>query len=97
LAQDGEYLGDFGLVEKWPSGLDDCLLRNPLIVAGPGIARNAAPSRCGRRIGRTSIEAANRTSLGTYREQLGPSDAREVGEPTIFLRACPVGDPIADR
>jgi arylsulfatase A-like enzyme len=34
----GEYLGDYGLVEKWPSGLDDCLVRNPLIVAGPGIA-----------------------------------------------------------
>lgn len=34
----GEYLGDFGLVEKWPSGLDDCLLRNPLVIAGPGVA-----------------------------------------------------------
>jgi arylsulfatase A-like enzyme len=34
----GEYLGDYGMVEKWPSGLDDCLLRNPLIVAGPGVA-----------------------------------------------------------
>ncbi len=34
----GEYLGDFGLVEKWPSGLDACLLRNPLVVAGPGVA-----------------------------------------------------------
>lgn len=33
----GEYLGDFGLVEKWPSGLDPCLLRNPLIVAGGGL------------------------------------------------------------
>jgi arylsulfatase A-like enzyme len=33
----GEYLGDFGLVEKWPSGLDECLLRNPLIIAGPGV------------------------------------------------------------
>ncbi|XOV87523.1 MAG: sulfatase-like hydrolase/transferase [Pseudomonadota bacterium] len=33
----GEYLGDFGLVEKWPSGLDNCLLQNPLIMAGPGI------------------------------------------------------------
>jgi arylsulfatase A-like enzyme len=33
----GEYLGDFGLLEKWPSGLDECLVRNPLIVAGPGI------------------------------------------------------------
>jgi arylsulfatase A-like enzyme len=32
----GEYLGDYGLVEKWPSGLHECLLWNPLIVAGPG-------------------------------------------------------------
>ncbi len=38
FADHGEYLGDFGLVEKWPSGLDSCLLRNPLIVAGPGVA-----------------------------------------------------------
>jgi arylsulfatase A-like enzyme len=38
----GEYLGDYGLVEKWPSGLDDCLVRNPLIVAGPGVAEGAA-------------------------------------------------------
>jgi len=33
----GEYLGDFGLVEKWPSGLDDCLTRNPLVIAGRGV------------------------------------------------------------
>jgi arylsulfatase A-like enzyme len=37
----GEYLGDYGLVEKWPSGLDDCLLRNPLIIAGPDVAHGA--------------------------------------------------------
>lgn len=35
----GEYLGDHGLVEKWPSGLHDCLLHNPLVVAGPGVAQ----------------------------------------------------------
>ena len=34
LSDHGEYLGDFGLVEKWPSGLDPCILRNPLIMAG---------------------------------------------------------------
>ena len=34
----GEYLGDYGLVEKWPSGLDDPLVRNPLVIAGPGVA-----------------------------------------------------------
>ena len=25
----GEYLGDYGLVEKWPSGLDDVLGTEP--------------------------------------------------------------------
>ena len=33
----GEYAGDLGLVEKWPSGLDDCLLRNPLVIEVPGL------------------------------------------------------------
>jgi arylsulfatase A-like enzyme len=33
----GDYLGDYGLVEKWPSGLHSCLLRNPLVLAGPGV------------------------------------------------------------
>ncbi|MBW2279117.1 MAG: sulfatase-like hydrolase/transferase [Deltaproteobacteria bacterium] len=37
----GEYLGDYGLIEKFPSGLDDCLLRNPLIVAGPDTRQGA--------------------------------------------------------
>jgi arylsulfatase A-like enzyme len=37
----GEYLGDFGLVEKWPSGLDACLTRNPLVIAGPGVQQGA--------------------------------------------------------
>lgn len=38
----GEYLGDYGLVEKWPSGLDPSLLRNPFIMAGPGIPAGSA-------------------------------------------------------
>jgi arylsulfatase A-like enzyme len=33
----GDYLGDYGLVEKWPSGLHSCLVRNPLVLAGPGV------------------------------------------------------------
>ncbi len=37
----GEYAGDFGLVEKWPSGLENSLLQNPVIIAGPGIRTNA--------------------------------------------------------
>jgi arylsulfatase A-like enzyme len=35
----GEYLGDYGLIEKWPSGMHDCLTRDPLIMAGPGIGK----------------------------------------------------------
>ncbi|HEY8547078.1 MAG TPA: sulfatase-like hydrolase/transferase [Acidimicrobiales bacterium] len=31
----GEYLGDFGLIEKWVAGVDPCLVRNPLIVHVP--------------------------------------------------------------
>ena len=40
----GEYLGDFGLVEKWPSGVDDVLLRNPLVVHVPGGVAGTAHS-----------------------------------------------------
>ena len=42
----GEYLGDFGLVEKWPSGLDKCLVQNPLIVAGPGVREGVVATTC---------------------------------------------------
>jgi arylsulfatase A-like enzyme len=36
----GDYAGDFGLVEKWPSGLEDVLLRVPFIVRVPGSKPN---------------------------------------------------------
>ena len=38
LSDHGEYLGDFALIEKWPSGLDPVLVKNPMIIAGPGVA-----------------------------------------------------------
>jgi len=31
----GDYAGDYGLVEKWPAGLEDCLTHVPLIVRAP--------------------------------------------------------------
>ena len=31
----GDWAGDYGLVEKWPSGLDDALTRVPLIIKTP--------------------------------------------------------------
>ncbi|KAL8375647.1 hypothetical protein RB595_006975 [Gaeumannomyces hyphopodioides] len=33
----GEYLGDHGLIEKWPSGLSEPLVREPLLVGGAGL------------------------------------------------------------
>ncbi len=31
----GEYLGDYGLVEKWPSAMDPQITQNPLIISLP--------------------------------------------------------------
>jgi arylsulfatase A-like enzyme len=36
LSDHGEYAGDYGLVEKWPSGLEDVLTHIPLIARVPG-------------------------------------------------------------
>lgn len=32
----GDYAGDYGMVEKWPSGLEDQLTHIPLIISDPG-------------------------------------------------------------
>jgi hypothetical protein len=40
FADHGDYTGDYGLVEKWPSGLEDVLTRVPLLVRMPGGAEN---------------------------------------------------------
>jgi arylsulfatase A-like enzyme len=31
----GDYAGDYGLVEKWPTGMEDCLTRVPLMIQTP--------------------------------------------------------------
>ncbi len=38
----GDYAGDYGLVEKWPSGLEDVLTRVPLIIRTPDGKQNHA-------------------------------------------------------
>jgi choline-sulfatase len=35
----GDWAGDYGLVEKWPSGLDDTITRVPFVARVPGGAR----------------------------------------------------------
>jgi choline-sulfatase len=41
FADHGEWAGDFGLVEKWPSAMDDTLTRIPLIARVPGYEQAA--------------------------------------------------------
>ena len=36
-ADHGDYTGDYGLTEKWPNGMQDCLLNVPLIVKIPNL------------------------------------------------------------
>ncbi len=36
LSDHGDYAGDYGLVEKWPSACEDIITRVPLIVRTPG-------------------------------------------------------------
>ncbi|KAK7214284.1 hypothetical protein V2G26_021462 [Clonostachys chloroleuca] len=33
----GEYLGDHGMIEKWPSGLGETIVHEPLIIGGAGL------------------------------------------------------------
>jgi len=35
LSDHGDWAGDYGLVEKWTSALDDCLTRVPLVIRAP--------------------------------------------------------------
>lgn len=35
----GDYAGQYGINEKWDASLQDCLLRVPFVMAGPGVPR----------------------------------------------------------
>ena len=37
LSDHGDYVGDYGLTEKWPNALQDCLVNVPLILKIPNI------------------------------------------------------------
>ena len=40
----GDYAGDFGMVEKFHVGLEDCIMHVPLILSGPGVGSGEAKS-----------------------------------------------------
>ena len=42
LSDHGDYAGDFGMVEKYVAGFEDCLLHVPLILRGPGVTPSDA-------------------------------------------------------
>ncbi|MFP4017408.1 MAG: sulfatase-like hydrolase/transferase [Halanaerobiales bacterium] len=42
----GDWAGDYGLVEKWPTGLDDTLTRVPLIIKTPDGAKGHLVKEC---------------------------------------------------
>lgn len=37
----GEFLGDFGMIEKWPSALTESLVHEPMIIGGAGLPKGA--------------------------------------------------------
>jgi choline-sulfatase len=37
MSDHGDFAGDYGLVEKWPNAMQDCLLNVPLVVRIPGM------------------------------------------------------------
>ena len=41
ISDNGDYVGDYGLTEKWSTGYQDCLLHMPLIIKLPGNAHAA--------------------------------------------------------
>jgi choline-sulfatase len=83
-ADHGDYAGDYGLVEKWPSGCEDVLTRVPLIVSSPGC-------KAGRHIAEpvelfdimaTVMESAGITAQHThYARSLMPCLMGEPGDP----------------
>jgi arylsulfatase A-like enzyme len=82
----GEYLGDYGLVEKWPSAMDPSILRNPLILAGAGMPEGLVVDRPVELIDLlpTVCELAGTTPRHTH---FGRSLLPVVSDPTIVHRA----------
>jgi len=44
ISDHGDYTGDHGLVEKWHTGMHDCLLNVPLVLSVPGLTTSRVES-----------------------------------------------------
>jgi choline-sulfatase len=81
----GDYAGDYGLVEKWPSGLETCLTHVPLIVRSPGAAQRHVVNSPNELfdIMPTMIElAGTRTRHTHFAQSLVPQLNGAAGDPT---------------
>lgn len=83
----GEYAGDFGLVEKWPSGMDRCLLQNPLIMAGPGVKEGVTASTFTEMVDvmPTLLELAQ---IDVKHTHFGKSLVKALSDPETTIRDC---------
>ncbi|MTI58973.1 MAG: DUF4976 domain-containing protein [Firmicutes bacterium] len=80
----GDWAGDYGLVEKWPAGLDDTLTRVPLIAKIPGGAKGHVVEECVQHfdIMPTVLELAGiEPEHSIYAKSLLPQLRGEDGEP----------------
>lgn len=79
----GDWAGDYGLVEKWPSALDDTLTRVPFIARVPGMARGhvvAEPIELFDFMA-TVLDLAEIPAAHAFRPQPRPATARGSGRP----------------
>lgn len=105
----GDYAGDYGLVEKWPNGMEDCLTRVPLIIRSPGCKSG--------HVVREQVElfdvmptvlelAGTQAAHDHFARSLVPQLAGEAGDPqrAVFAEGgynkrephCFEGDPVRD-
>ena len=80
----GEWGGDYGLVEKWPSAMDDTMTRVPLLVTGPGVKPGVVSNTIAEQfdVMPTVLEAAGITPDHThFARSLMPQLKGEPGDP----------------
>ncbi len=87
LTDHGEYLGDFGLVEKWPAAMDRCILQNPVVMAGPGISEGKTASTFAEMVDimPTLLELAGVEISHTH---FGRSLVKALEDPDTQIRDC---------
>lgn len=84
LSDHGDYTGDFGLVEKWPSGLEDCLTHVPLIGRVPGGKRGVVAEDMVELydVMQTALDLADTTARHThFARSLVPQLNGQLGDP----------------